>query len=181
MSQGPKGLRRAISVLPAGTWDVGTAIGTVTLAHDARHRRRFRYAGPDGLDLLLDLSEAKLLDDGDGLALEDGDTVLVRSAAEDLMMVTAGPGANLARLAYHLGNRHLPVQLLPDRILILADHVIAEMVAGIGGRVEPILAPFKPEAGAYGGGHRHADDEPSHDHGHEHDHPHAHGRHHHHG
>jgi urease accessory protein len=163
-------MKHAIAVLPAGSWPASEAAGTVTLTYDSRHRRRFRYAGADGLDLLLDLARAQLLNDGDGLVLAEGGTVLVRAAAEELMAVTAGPGVDLARLAYHLGNRHLPVQLLPDRILIRADHVIAEMITGLGGGVEPVLAPFSPEPGAYGGGHHHADEDHDHDHHHHHHH-----------
>ena len=116
-----------------------------------------------GREVLLDLPQAARLRDGDGLALETA-----RGAREARPGAAAGnPRARrgeLVRIAWHLGNRHLPVQLLGDRIRIRADHVIAAMVEGLGGHVEQIEAPFDPEAGAYAGGHHH-----HHDDGHEHD------------
>jgi urease accessory protein len=109
------------------------------------------------------------LSDGDGLRLEDGRVVLVKAAAEDLMEVTATSPHHLMRLAWHIGNRHLPAAIGADRILIRPDHVIAEMIEGLGGRVRPVRAPFEPEGGAYSHGHAHHSDH--HDHGHDgHDH-----------
>ena len=92
----------------------------------------------------------------------------MQSRPEQLLEIHAHSDAALVRIAWHLGNRHLPVQLLGDRIRIRADHVIADMVAGLGGHAETIDAPFDPEAGAYAGaGHAHRhhnDDEPGHGH-----------------
>ena len=101
------------------------------------------------------------LRDGDGLALEDGGVVRVRARPEPLLEIHAHDDGELVRIAWHLGNRHLPVQLLGDRIRIRADHVIADMVEGLGGHVEAIEAPFDPEAGAYapGAGHHHHHDD----------------------
>ncbi|MCP4382694.1 MAG: urease accessory protein UreE [Hyphomicrobiales bacterium] len=143
---------RAANVLPAKAW-VGPAADTVVLDHDNRHRRRITITAEGGLTFLLDLAEATSLRDGDGLALEDGRVIAVRAAAEPLTAVTAKNTAHLVRLAWHLGNRHLPTQLAGDRLLIRRDHVIEAMLTGLGATVTHVEAPFEPEGGAYGGGH----------------------------
>jgi urease accessory protein len=113
-----------------------------------------------GAEVLLDLPQAVRLRDGDGLALEDGAIVRVVAKPEPLLEIHAHGPAELVRIAWHLGNRHLPVQLLGDRIRIRADHVIADMVDGLGGHAHTIEAPFDPEGGAYsGGGHSHSHDD----------------------
>src|SRR5687767_3877516 len=104
-------LPRATQVLPAGGWVERTARDVVTLDFDDRFRRRRRYAGARGLEFLLDLEEARVLRDGDGLLMEGGGVVLVRAAPEPLVEVTAATPQALARLAWHLGNRHLPTQI----------------------------------------------------------------------
>jgi len=154
---------RADRVEPIGHWRREQARGTVTLAFDDRHRRRVRMTSDDGEPFLLDLSRATVLAEGDGLALSDGTWLAVKAATEALLEITAPDVSLLLRLAWHLGNRHLPAQIEANRILIRDDHVIAEMIAGLGGRVHRISAPFTPEAGAYGGsqtahGHRHEHD-----------------------
>ncbi len=117
-----------------------------------------------GQDVLLDLAQAARLRDGDGLVLDQGGVVRVQAQAEALAEVHAHGEGDLVRIAWHLGNRHLPVQLLEDRIRIRSDHVIEAMVEGLGGHVRHIEAPFDPEAGAYAGGHgHHHDDDPPHD------------------
>lgn len=148
---------RALAVEPAGTWDRAGRRGQVTLASDMRHRRRHAMRADEGFDFLLDLVHAAYLRDGDGLALDDGSFVEVRAAAEPVMDVTCADAAHLARIAWHLGNRHLAVQVLPDGALrLLDDHVIAEMAEKLGARVTRRAAPFDPEPGAYaGGGHGH--------------------------
>jgi urease accessory protein len=168
---------RATKVLPAaaGPHPGGDA---VALDFDARHRRRLLMTTEGGLEFLLDLPEATALRDGDGLLLEDGRVVLVRAALEPLAEITAADSATLVRLAWHLGNRHLPAALLSDRLLIRRDHVIEDMVAGLGGFVKLVSAPFDPEGGAYGG-HAEAQAEShsraeSHSHSHVHDHGHRH-------
>ena len=96
--------------------------------------------------------------DGDGLELEGGGYICVRAAAESVFEITAREPADLLRIAWHLGNRHLPVQIAGEGLRIRPDHVIAEMVTGLGGRVTELEAPFDPESGAYTGGeHRHGD------------------------
>ena len=143
------------TLFPAGSWS-GTVDDTVSIDFDRRHRRRHVLTTASGDDILLDLPQAVRLRDGDGLALADGRMVRVVAAAERLLEIHAHGPAELVRIAWHLGNRHLPVQLLGDRIRIRADHVIEEMVHGLGGHAHAVEAPFDPEAGAYAGGHSHA-------------------------
>jgi urease accessory protein len=148
---------RAIAVLPVGTWNASAATDSVLLDHDHRYRRRIALRTEASAELLLDLPEAARLQDGDGLALEGGDIVLVRAKPEPLLEIQAQDEVALLRIAWHLGNRHLPVQVLGERLRIRPDHVVAEMVARLGGHVEKVDAPFDPEAGAYAGSHRHDD------------------------
>jgi urease accessory protein len=173
---------RARNILRAGQWDASNAIDRVTLDHDARHRRRFSYTGENGTAFLLDLPAALVLGDGDGLLLDDGRSIAVVAAGEPLIEVRAATPALLMRLAWHIGNRHLPADIAADRIRLRADHVIAAMLRGLGGEVAEIVAPFTPEAGAYAGGHGHNHAE--HDHGshsHSHSDPHTHAHSHDHG
>jgi urease accessory protein len=149
---------RASAVLPAGSWS--DPIDEVLIDFDRRHRRRIVLTTQSGRELLIDFAQAVRLRDGDGLVVEDGGVVGVRARPEPLLEIHAHDDGELVRIAWHLGNRHLPVQLLGERIRIRADHVIAEMVEGLGGHVEAIEAPFDPEAGAYapGAGHHHDHD-----------------------
>jgi|SRR5690348_847150 urease accessory protein len=149
---------RAEAVLPAGTWDATAEIDTVLIDYDGRHRRRILLRTERGREVLLDLSQAVRLREGDGLPVDVG-VIRVRARPEKLLEIQSHDPGEMVRIAWHLGNRHLPVQLLDDRILIRADHVIEEMVRGLGGRVEAIEAPFDPEAGAYAGGHHHHHDD----------------------
>jgi urease accessory protein len=129
----------------------------VELDYDARHRRRISMQTTSGKEFLLDLQKAVRLADGDGLALSDGSTVLVRARPERVIDVRASDANHLVRIAWHLGNRHLPTQILGDSIRIRYDHVILEMLQGLGGDTEVHDAPFHPERGAYthDRGHRH--------------------------
>jgi urease accessory protein len=165
---------RATNVKPAGSWP-GDAADSVVLATDDRHRRRMAMTGTRGLLFVLDLPEAVWLRHGDALVLEDGRLVEVLAAPEPLLEIRCADPLHLARIAWHLGNRHLPSQIFPRYIRIRRDHVIAEMARQLGAKVTEIEAPFDPEGGAYeGGGHHHAHDH-DHDHGHQH---HGHGHHH---
>jgi urease accessory protein len=158
---------RASRIVAAGAWNAKDALDRVLIDHDRRHRRRILLHTEAGHEVLLDLPQAARLRHGDGIALDDGGIVLVCARPEKLLEIHAHDDAELVRIAWHLGNRHLPVQLDGDRIRIRADHVIAEMVEGLGGHIEEIEAPFDPEAGAYAanaGGHHHHDDDDEHHH-----------------
>jgi urease accessory protein len=163
---------RATAVVAAGTWPEAEARDTVTVDFDDRFRRRKLYSGEGGLAFVLDLPEAQVLRDGDGLALVTGGFVRVKAAAEPLVEVTASSPQHLLRLAWHLGNRHLPAEIDTGRILIRHDHVILRMLEGLGATTRVVDAPFNPEGGAYGEHNR----APGHPHGHHHhDHHHDHG------
>lgn len=124
---------------------------SVRLDHDLRHRRRMVFTTARGEAILLDSPRTVHLRDGDGLELEDGTIVRVEAAPEALTEITAPTLAELVRIAWHLGNRHLPTQLLGDRLRIRHDHVIEGMVRGLGGTCVALMAPFDPEGGAYAG------------------------------
>ena len=153
-------MRRAIVVHPRGQWPQAEAAGTVTLAYLDRHRRRIRLIADSGEAFVLDLPRACHLADGDGLELDDGAWLEVRAAPEPILEIEAPDRAALLRIAWHLGNRHLPLQVAGERLRIRADHVIAEMVGGLGGILTRLDAPFDPEIGAYAAGpqHHHDDD-----------------------
>jgi len=151
-------MRRAVAVAARGSWPEAQARAVATLRHDDRHRRRLRLTTDDGEPFLLDLPRPARLIEGDGLACDDGTYLLVRAAPEDCVLVRCADRTALARIAWHLGNRHLPLQALEGRLRIRADHVIAAMVEGLGGHVTRVDAPFDPEIGAYAGaahGHDH--------------------------
>ncbi len=159
----------ASQVLPFGTWDAACAVDRVLIDFDRRHRRRIVLSTEAGASVLVDLAQAARLRDGDGLLLDNGGVVLVRAQPEPLLDIHAHDADALVRIAWHLGNRHLPVQLLGAHLRIRRDHVIADMVRTLGGHVAEIEAPFDPEAGAYAGGHSHShDDEDGHAHPHGH-------------
>jgi urease accessory protein len=171
---------RATRVQGQHRWNEAPA-DTVVLDFDDRHRRRMAMTGTRGLQFLLDLENAVALRGGDALVLEDDRLIEVVAAAEPLLEIRGADPHHLIRLAWHLGNRHLPTQIMPKGLRIRRDHVIEAMVRGLGARVIEIEAPFDPEGGAYaGGGHAHAPESDSHDHA-AHDHAaHSHGGHHHH-
>lgn len=128
----------------------------VVLDYEARRRRRMRLTAKGGLSFLLDLAAAPRLEDGDALVLDDGRLIFVEAAPEPLMELTCADPRHLARLAWHIGNRHLPAQILEGAIRIRADHVIGDMARGLGATVVSLSAPFEPEKGAYQGpGHEH--------------------------
>jgi urease accessory protein len=135
-------------------------VDTVTLAYLDRHRRRIRLAADSGQIFLLDLPRAHHLVEGDGLELDCGGYLGVRSAPEPVLEIEAADRTDLLRIAWHLGNRHLPLQVSGDCLRIREDHVIAEMVVRLGGRLTQLDAPFDPEVGAYTvSGHHHPEDE----------------------
>jgi urease accessory protein len=142
-------LKLVTEILRAGSWPCDSADDTITLSYDDRHRRRLRYVATGGTQFLLDLPHATVLATGDGLKLDDERIVRVAAAPEQLVQITAADSGALIRLAWHIGNRHLPAQLEPERILIRDDAVIVNMLRGLGATVEPVIAPFTPEGGAY--------------------------------
>jgi len=152
-------MRRAIEHLPVTELEAAEVRGTVSLPFAERHRRRIRLHDDAGEPFLLDLPHAARLGDGDHLRLDDGGVIVVVAAEEAVLTITtAGPVA-AARIAWHIGNRHTPMQVLEDgRLRILDDHVLEDMVIGLGGEVSREIAPFDPERGAYhgkGAGHGH--------------------------
>jgi urease accessory protein len=169
--------------LRAGTW-AGPANDHVVLSYEGRLLRRKRLTTAAGLEFHVDLSETISLGTGDAFALPDGTLIEVVAASETLLEIT---GAALIRLAWHIGNRHTPCQIAPDRLLIAQDHVLSAMLLQLGATVRVVTEPFTPEGGAYGHGrtmgHSHGpettpaagghDDNHSEAHSHSHAHAHA--------
>lgn len=173
---------------------------TLTLAYDARCKSRLAATLDNGEEVALVLPRGTVLADGDVLVADDGGLVRVVAANEAVLLVRAPDALTLTRAAYHLGNRHTPVEVGADYLKLEADPVLEEMLKRLGAKVETASLPFQPETGAYGGGHRHGHDatfqedyaiaqqvfEEHHGHahgrGHAHDHAHDHdhGHHHHH-
>ncbi|WP_322059287.1 urease accessory protein UreE [Paraburkholderia sp. J63] len=174
---------------------------TLTLAYDARCKSRFAATLDSGEEVGVVLPRGTVLRDGDMLVADDGGLVRVIAAAQSVLRVRAPDRLTLTRAAYHLGNRHTPVEVGIDELKLEADPVLEDMLKRLGAQVERATLPFQPEAGAYGGGHRHGHDETfaedyalaqrvfdehhghAHDHGHgdhghgaacEHDHDHGH-------
>ncbi len=149
----------------AGDWPEEKAAGSLTLDFDTRHRRRIRLTADQGEDVLLDLPKAVAMADGDGLQLEDGRWLKVQAAAELIVEVRHKDPNQLMRLAWFLGNRHLPTEIRNQVLRIRPDHVIEDMLHGLGADLRKVQAPFQPEGGAYRGhGHRHTDPESGHHH-----------------
>lgn len=168
-------MRRATAVVARDQMPAQACVGRVRLDHDHRYRRRLMLKTLEGESILLDFPNAVHLRDGEGLLLEDGGVVAIEALPESLMEITAPGLATLIRIAWHLGNRHLPTELRDRALRIREDHVLEDMVHGLGGAVAHIKAPFDPEGGAYAGGGRYHHDDDA-DHGHLHDgHDHHHG------
>jgi len=125
---------------------------SVTLTYDDRFLRRKVLTTAQGERFLVDLPQTTSLNHGDAFELTDGRLIEVIAAEELLIEIT---GENLTRLAWHIGNRHTPCQIEPDRLLIQHDHVIRDMLAKLGATLRDISAPFTPEGGAYGHGRTH--------------------------
>jgi urease accessory protein len=152
-------MRRAIAVHTRGQWPDDAAVDNVSLPFLDRHRRRIRLVADSGAPFLLDLARVHRLADGDGLELDNGSYIRVCAASEPVVEIAADTPGDLLRIAWHIGNRHLPVQVADGVLRLRADHVIAAMVEGLGGRVTWREAPFDPEIGAYvGATHTHEHD-----------------------
>lgn len=127
----------------------------IELRFDQRERSRLRAALASGEEIGIDLPVGSMLAHGSRLALTDGRVVAVEAALESLLRVTADEPVTLARIAYHLGNRHVPIEIGDAWLRILPDHVLKAMVERLGGAVVAVRERFHPEAGAYGHGHVH--------------------------
>ncbi|APA85580.1 urease accessory protein UreE [Paraburkholderia sprentiae WSM5005] len=159
---------------------------SLTLAFDERRKSRLAATLDNGEEVALLLPRGTVLRDGDVLVADDGGLVRVVAAHETVLYVRAPNALTLTRAAYHLGNRHTPVEVGADYLKLEYDPVLADMLARIGATVEQVSLPFQPEAGAYGGGHKHGHDETfaedyaiaqqvfGEHHGHEHPHDHDH-------
>jgi urease accessory protein len=151
---------------PVGHWPAEKAASSLTLDFDARHRRRIRLTADNGEDILLDLPKAVAMADGDGLLLEDGRWLKVQAAAELIVEVRHKDPNQLVRLAWHLGNRHLPTEIRNQILRIRPDHVIEDLLRGFGANLVKVQSSFQPEGGAYGGdGHHHTHQDSEHHHG----------------
>ena len=163
---------------------------TITLDWDTRQKSRFDTTDSAGRQLGVFLPRGTVVRGGDVLVAEDGSLVRVQAAPQDVLRITActehGSPFDLTRAAYHLGNRHVPIELQPDHLKIEPDHVLADMLRAMHMTVVAVSEPFEPESGAYGdhGGHAHGGHSHGghgHDHAHSHDHkaavaaPHVHG------
>ena len=143
------------------------------LPFELRQKSRLRAKLVSGEAVALLLPRGEILRGGDLVTASDGRVIEVVSQAEKLLHVEI---RDVARAAYHLGNRHVPVQIGDGFLRLAEDHVLEELLLKLGGKVSRIEAPFEPEAGAYGGGH-HSHEEMGHGgkiHDHFHDHPHEH-------
>lgn len=171
---------RANFISTKGAWQAKAA-DSVVLDYEERHRRRVTMTGVRGTEFLLDLPEAIHIRGGDALVLEDGRLIEVVAAPEKLAEVRTTDPRLMVRLAYHLGNRHAPAEILAKAIRIRRDHVLEDMVKALGAKVMHIEAPFEPDGGAYEApaethhqhGH-HGHGHHAHGHGHKHDHGHDH-------
>ncbi len=158
---------------------------TVELDWDVRQKSRFDVADSTGRNLGVFLTRGTLVRGGDVLVAEDGSLIRVVAAAQEVLRITAcaqhGSAFDLTRAAYHLGNRHVPIELQPDHLKIEPDHVLADMLRAMHMTVLTVHETFEPEGGAYsshGHSHGHGHGEHSHDHAdHAHDHGHVHGPH----
>ena len=188
--------------VPRGAYKVEVK-GQLKLPFESRQKSRLRTALVSGEEVALMLPRGEVLRGGDLVTASDGRVIEVVAEPEKLVHVECASPEALAKAAYHLGNRHIPVQVGAGFLRMAPDHVLEEMLKGLGAKVSAIEAPFEPEAGAYGGGHRHDEmghggrihdhfegQEPEHVHGpgcghdhhhHDHDHGHDHSHVHHHG
>ena len=152
-------MRRVIKHHPKDRCQTLKASVNVTLSFNDRHRRRIRLIDDNGEEFLLDLVHATYMDEGDFMELDTGGAICVVAALEDVMDITCKGAKALAQISWHIGNRHTPMQVLSKGVLRLEyDHVLFQMVEGLGGECERNQASFSPEPGAYeSGGHHHHD------------------------
>lgn len=174
---------RAFAVLAATHRHDRPVVDTVILDYAQRSAQKVSVTVVKGGAIEIDMDEPVRLRTDDLLVLDDGNLVEVVAAPEPLIEARAADVAGLARLAWHLGDRHVPVQMLANRIRAQRDPAIETLLKSLGVKLTMIEAPFEPEGGAYASSHGHSyDHDHAHDHAHEHDHDHghAHGHKHHH-
>jgi urease accessory protein len=150
-------MQRATAVCRADSVEDFRIIDLVVLDAGERQRRRIVLTGENGTRFMLDLPHATALRDGDGLVLNDGSIIRVAGKSEPLIEIAAASAHDFARLAWHIGNRHTDLQIVGDKLRIRRDHVLEDMLRGLGAHLTPIEAPFDPEGGAYDRDH-HDDD-----------------------
>jgi urease accessory protein len=150
-------MRHVSGIADAGEWDRSRAADRVVLDADDRLRRRIVLTTEKGMKLLLDFPEPLMLRDGDGLVLDDGSIVIVAGQAEPLIEISANAPPDLFRLAWHIGNRHTDAQFTDKAFRIRRDHVLEEMVKGLGAVTKEIEAMFEPEPAAPHGHHHEHD------------------------
>jgi urease accessory protein len=143
------GVKRALDIRKREEASAAKVVDRVVLAADDRHRRRLVMTGEAGTRFLLDLPHAAMLRDGDGLVLDDGSIVRVVGKPEPLVEIASASEPDGLRIAWHLGNRHVEVQVMGDKLRIRRDHVLEAMLRGLGATLTPVEAPFDPEQGAY--------------------------------
>jgi urease accessory protein len=151
-------MERVVDILTKGDWSKALADDSVRLRSDDRFRRRKRYVSQGGRAFLLDLPAPRLLRDGDGLVLFSGAVIAVEAEDEDLLEVASDDAAELARLAWHLGNRHAPVELAPGRLRLRDDGVMRRLLENLGLEYRPLRAGFDPETNSAAGAHSHSHD-----------------------
>jgi urease accessory protein len=167
---------RATRVIAAAERHGRPVVDTVILDYAQRSANKITVTGAKGGSIVIDLREPARLRTDDLLLLDDGSLVEVVAAPERLIEARAGDVAGLSRLAWHLGDRHVPVQVLLNRIRARCDAKIEALLASLGAKLTMIEAPFEPEGGAYALSHDHAHGDAHHHHGHSHGHGHDHDR-----
>jgi urease accessory protein len=136
---------RVTTIISFGQWNAARIIDRVVLDAGDRNRRRIVLTAEKGTKVLLDFEKPVALRDGDGLVLDDGSIVRVAGAPEPLIEVSAHTPLDVVRLGWHLGNRHADVQIVGGKIRIRRDHVLEEMLRGLGAHLHELEAPFDPE------------------------------------
>jgi urease accessory protein len=168
-------MRRVVRVVDASR---GAPVDSVILTSDQRRLQTGHLTGVNGTLIGVMLPEPVLLRNGEALELDDGSIVDVVIEPEPLVEIRGHDLTHLARLAWHLGDRHVPVQVLSNRLRIRHDAALEALLQNLGARLTAIEAPFDPEGGAYAPRYAHGDHAHDHDHDHHHGHGHPHGHHH---
>jgi len=146
---------RVVSVIRKADIESAKIVDRIILDSDDRRRRRMVLASENGVEMLLDLERPAVLGDGDGLLLDNGSVMQVSGKPERLLEIEPSSPRESARLAWHLGNRHTEVQFIGDRTRIRYDHVLEDMLRGLGAKITSVEAAFDPEAAVSQHGHSH--------------------------